>query len=292
MPFTNPIVGGNGSLILPAIRSPNYVTNVSGWTINRDGSAEFADLIITGGEIRVTDPDGSYVRIFDEDPGNGAVIHFQPATVGGATITPAQIISGSSSGPATAFLQIIGPNVNGAGFGFIDLRSNSAGLELNTYAADVHRFTTKLQLFSPTSSDYRTLGFEECLVNQTPPPATTTTSAVFVDIAGGSTGTFQKEYAETDIALSMGMGMFATAGGTVGQFALNLSGVGDQTMGQVLLSAPSTENAPSTVKRVTGVPAGTYTLTPRWRRVSGAGTLTITASSGTLSYSAREIIQP
>ena len=85
----------------------------------------------------MTDPDGSYVRIFDEDPGNGAVIHFQPATVGGATISPAQIISGSSSGPATAFLQIIGPNVNGAGFGFIDLRSNSAGLELNTHAADV-----------------------------------------------------------------------------------------------------------------------------------------------------------
>jgi len=294
MSFNNPIVGSGNQLVRNAIQSRNFVTGLSGWIIRRDGSAEFnGDVVINNGELFIQDPDGSYVRILDENPGDGAVILIRPANISGSTIDPAQLITGSSSGPPTAFLQIIGPNVDGAGFAFIDMRSNNAGLELITYAADIHRFTTKLQLQAPTDIAYRTLGFEETIINQTPPPATTTTSATFVNIAGASTGTFQKQYAETRVGLFMGMGMFATAGGTVGQFALNISGgVGDITMGQVLLSAPSTENAPSTVNKVSGIPAGSYTITPRWRRVSGAGTLTTTASSGTLSFSAREIIEP
>ena len=47
MSFSNPVVGGLfGELIRAAIRSPNYVTGVSGWTINRDGSAEFNNVTI------------------------------------------------------------------------------------------------------------------------------------------------------------------------------------------------------------------------------------------------------
>lgn len=42
MGFSNPITGGQGALIRPAIKSPNYVPGVQGWTINRDGTAEFA----------------------------------------------------------------------------------------------------------------------------------------------------------------------------------------------------------------------------------------------------------
>jgi hypothetical protein len=41
MAFSNPITGGQGALIRPAVKSPNYVAGVSGWTVNRDGSAEF-----------------------------------------------------------------------------------------------------------------------------------------------------------------------------------------------------------------------------------------------------------
>ena len=48
MPFSNPIVGGGGSLILKSIHSPNYVTGVSGWTINKDGTAEFTGVTIRG----------------------------------------------------------------------------------------------------------------------------------------------------------------------------------------------------------------------------------------------------
>lgn len=47
MSFRNPVVGGT-TLIRPAIHSPNYVSGTSGWSINRDGSAEFADLAVRG----------------------------------------------------------------------------------------------------------------------------------------------------------------------------------------------------------------------------------------------------
>lgn len=47
MGFSNSVVGGI-TLVRPAIRSPNYVTGVSGWTINIDGSAEFFNAVIRG----------------------------------------------------------------------------------------------------------------------------------------------------------------------------------------------------------------------------------------------------
>ena len=43
----DPVVGST-ILRRPAIQSPNFVTTVSGWTINADGSAEFNNLTIRG----------------------------------------------------------------------------------------------------------------------------------------------------------------------------------------------------------------------------------------------------
>ena len=67
MPFNNPIAGGD-FLVRPAIKSPNFVTGVSGWSINRDGTAEFSQLtargglIVTGGnEIDIIDAGGNTV---------------------------------------------------------------------------------------------------------------------------------------------------------------------------------------------------------------------------------------
>lgn len=48
MGFLNPIVGGGGALVRPAIKSPNYSPGVAGWTVNRDGGAEFNDLVLRG----------------------------------------------------------------------------------------------------------------------------------------------------------------------------------------------------------------------------------------------------
>ena len=51
MAFSNPITGGQGTLVRPAIKSPDFVTGSTGWSINKDGSAEFNDVVIRGGTV-------------------------------------------------------------------------------------------------------------------------------------------------------------------------------------------------------------------------------------------------
>lgn len=51
----NPIVGGI-TLRIPAIRSPDYVAGISGWTINIDGTAEFNNVTVRGRIVEGTGP--------------------------------------------------------------------------------------------------------------------------------------------------------------------------------------------------------------------------------------------
>lgn len=46
--FSNPLVGGGGALVYPSVHSPNFITGISGWTINKDGSSEFQNVTIRG----------------------------------------------------------------------------------------------------------------------------------------------------------------------------------------------------------------------------------------------------
>lgn len=46
--FANTVLGGASKLIRKAIQSPNFVTGVVGWSINKDGTAEFQNAIIRG----------------------------------------------------------------------------------------------------------------------------------------------------------------------------------------------------------------------------------------------------
>lgn len=48
--FSNPVVAGE-ELIRTAIRSANYVAGVSGWRIDREGSADFNDVTLRGGLV-------------------------------------------------------------------------------------------------------------------------------------------------------------------------------------------------------------------------------------------------
>lgn len=51
-PTQNPLAfDTQGSLIIPGVHSDNFVTGVSGWTINADGSAEFNNVVIRGGTV-------------------------------------------------------------------------------------------------------------------------------------------------------------------------------------------------------------------------------------------------
>lgn len=46
--FGNPIAGGGGSLIRPSLHSPDFATGSTGWSINKDGTAEFNGVTIRG----------------------------------------------------------------------------------------------------------------------------------------------------------------------------------------------------------------------------------------------------
>jgi hypothetical protein len=48
MPFQHDIAGGQGNLIVTSLQSPNFMSDVSGWQVAKDGSAEFNNLTIRG----------------------------------------------------------------------------------------------------------------------------------------------------------------------------------------------------------------------------------------------------
>jgi hypothetical protein len=54
--FANEITGGQGALLRRAIKSPNYVPGVSGWSINKDGTAEFTSGQFRGAVLIGTSP--------------------------------------------------------------------------------------------------------------------------------------------------------------------------------------------------------------------------------------------
>lgn len=53
--FQNPPVGAQGALTRDRIKSPDFQTGVTGWSVDKDGSAEFQSAILRG-QITVTDP--------------------------------------------------------------------------------------------------------------------------------------------------------------------------------------------------------------------------------------------
>lgn len=69
------ITQGLGSLVLSAIFSPNFITGVSGWSINKDGRAEFNNLTIRGtffGVNFILNSSGLF--IYSGTPGTGNLL--------------------------------------------------------------------------------------------------------------------------------------------------------------------------------------------------------------------------
>ncbi len=102
----NPIVGGT-VLRIPAIQSPNFVSGVSGWTINADGTAQFnqltlivqataAAVLIYNGVAALGTLIGSWAGTAGTDPyGNAypAGLSAQQGTLTGMTISVSTLIN-------------------------------------------------------------------------------------------------------------------------------------------------------------------------------------------------------
>jgi hypothetical protein len=104
--FSNPITGGQGALVRPAIKSPDFLTAVRGWTINKDGSAEFNNVVVRG-TVDISFSNGSEIRAYAGSYTStdwnltGAFVTFKPANDTGHTWIPGvigtQIIAGTPS---------------------------------------------------------------------------------------------------------------------------------------------------------------------------------------------------
>jgi hypothetical protein len=155
MGFRQAILAGV-TLIREAIRSPDYVPGVSGWSINRDGTAEFSDTTIRGELIAASGPN-DYVKVTPNP-----VPHIEFSSSNPDQVAPAEI---GMSGLGGNDLMMLGPRM---GSGFPDLilfeTSDTPGFqflttwyegryEVNSESFDV-RFTmsqTMINLVSPVT---------------------------------------------------------------------------------------------------------------------------------------------
>lgn len=76
MSFRNPLVSNGGDLAFTSIHSPNFVTGSIGWSLNKDGTAEFNTV---GGTVRITNQ-GLFIYV--PSPGSGN-LKFSFTTVAG-----------------------------------------------------------------------------------------------------------------------------------------------------------------------------------------------------------------
>lgn len=98
--FRNSLFSNDGSLAITSVHSPQYQTGVNGWTINKDGSAEFNNATFRG--RIVIQSSGQTVLVYDGTPAAGNLIasiaaqsgtdafgNFYPAGVADYSVLPA-----------------------------------------------------------------------------------------------------------------------------------------------------------------------------------------------------------
>jgi hypothetical protein len=145
MTFSDPIVAGT-ELIRDSIHSSDYVAGTSGWSVNADGSAEFQDVVVTAGGgsvlidedgITVSDSDGSQVRIYDEDPGNGAIVSVKPADIPAHTIDPGGIETTTNAMLVRAYASFRGPAVDGNAGGVLSFGTTPAHADISLIGDEI-----------------------------------------------------------------------------------------------------------------------------------------------------------
>jgi hypothetical protein len=113
--FADKVIGGVNKLIRSAIQSPNYVPGISGWTINKDGTAEFDNIEIRGSVKLDPTPDGGDTQpnISWHDAYGYTARMFEGTD--GSIITRAGSIDGLPNHAATVQMAAYNPGVFSAG---------------------------------------------------------------------------------------------------------------------------------------------------------------------------------
>lgn len=122
--WSDPIAAGDGSLIFPALKSPNFVDGVSGWFLDREGNAEFNDVVIRG-DFEVNGDNGAYIRIFNNV--GQPTITLKPdafTSPGVGSISPAVIlaVSDDSGDTSRASLSLSSPQFLNPGYDSAEIR--------------------------------------------------------------------------------------------------------------------------------------------------------------------------
>lgn len=102
--WSDPIAASDGSLIFPALKSPNFVPSSSGWNLDRDGNAELNNVTVRG----TVDVEGSL--------GNNVKIYTDSTLVPGETTATITMNPGSYSDgqlPVSGYGQITATAITG-----------------------------------------------------------------------------------------------------------------------------------------------------------------------------------
>lgn len=122
MPFSNSVLGGDGSLVRTQEKSVNYVPGVSGWVIKADGTAEFNNGTFRGSLAVGTAPGQRFIV----NPGNGDVLDVYNASN--------QLIANIDSAGTYSTYQFLGANpyehtsFSQEGLQFISDQDSSGGI--------------------------------------------------------------------------------------------------------------------------------------------------------------------
>jgi hypothetical protein len=148
--FANPIIGGGGNLQYPAIKSPNFVMGVSGWSIDKNGNAYFNSITLPAGAggatvfVQGTAPTANRVNDLWVDTAAGNAIftwtgaawaaqQFGTGAIAANAITAALIaagtvVAGIINGTTVTAATINGSTINGSVFNGADFSFAPAGL--------------------------------------------------------------------------------------------------------------------------------------------------------------------
>ena len=130
--FNDPLVGGGGVLVYPSIHSPNFVAGSTGWSINKDGTAEFNSLTIRNGTVI----SGVFLLYSSAVPAKGnLVVAFAPIAGGTdsvGNVYPQGFNFGVWSASTGGLLQHFGINTSGDIF----LANSSGNVILHGHTSD------------------------------------------------------------------------------------------------------------------------------------------------------------